>query len=194
MGVAHSTYLENQMASSANARISLGVAFLSKKLNTHTFSKCIIHAEFVVTIQKYLLTKITYTHNRNVPENVVSSEIECVSIVDALNRLSKSVQRKVDNGFTFDPSAMESIGLEVDETWDDFQMAGSNFDDEEAELDAILAAYHREPSSAVNKKRIGKIQTKSSGMNAPRKTVLFESSRSKHGLLATVESRSRYRQ
>lgn len=112
---------------SLNTRISLGVAFLSKSLNATTSAKCILHAEYLLLTKQYLLTKIVYTHNRNTPTNIKSYEIECENISEILKRLSRNVERKLENGFEFDASAMKLLE-EEDETWEGFELAGTSID------------------------------------------------------------------
>lgn len=106
----------------ANPRITLGVAFLSRRLTLTTSAKCILHAEFVIATKQYILTKVTYTHSRSMPINVKTSETECGNICEVLKKLSTRVAGKVEEGFIFDTEGMEILN-EVDEAWGDFDVA-----------------------------------------------------------------------
>lgn len=108
----------------ANARISLGVAFLKRPLSATSSAKCIVHAEYVIKTKQYLLTKVTFTHSRSTPLNVKTSEIPCTDICDVLRKLSSRVQHKIDDGYQFDVEGME-IMAEADEDWGDFEMAAT---------------------------------------------------------------------
>lgn len=112
---------------SINTRVSLGVAFLCKALSATSSVKYIIHAEFIVKSHQYLLTKIKYTHNANLTLNVRSSETFCTDVSDVLQRLSNKVARKIEVGYRFDASAMQSME-ETDETWGDFKLSGAASD------------------------------------------------------------------
>lgn len=123
-----------------STRISLGVAFLTKRINAHVSAKAIVHAEMVTATGKYLLSKITYQYNSELMLNIRTKEIECDNIVDVLQRLSKAVTHRVELGYVFDSSAVESME-EEDEVWGSFTLgAGSSFDpelDAEAEVATI---------------------------------------------------------
>lgn len=128
---------------SINTRISLGVAFLTKAITAHSSAKCILHAEYIVATKEYLLTKIVYAHNRSITLDVRSTETLCENVSDILKRLAKAVAAKVEDGFQFDSTAME-IMEEDDETWDDFQLAGTSVDaelDEEPDTAVIMQTY-----------------------------------------------------
>lgn len=114
-----------------DTRISLGVAFLSKQLSSHVSAKAIIHAELVTATGRYLLSRITYQYNSELLLNAKTKEIECENIVDVLQRLAKAVAHKIESGYVFDTSALETLS-EEDETWGSFELgaSGSSYDPE----------------------------------------------------------------
>ena len=105
----------------ANARISLGVAFLKRNLNAVSSAKCLVHAEYDVATQRYLLTKMSFTHTRGIPLNVKTSEQVYPNISEVLKRLSSYVAAKTEEGYSFDSEGME-IMAEPDESWGDFNL------------------------------------------------------------------------
>lgn len=115
-----------------STRISLGVAFLTKRINAHVSAKAIVHAEMVTATGKYLLSKITYQYNSELMLNIRTKEIECENIVDVLQRLSRAVTHRVELGYVFDSSAVEAME-EEDEVWGSFTLGAGSFD---PELDA----------------------------------------------------------
>lgn len=110
---------------SATGRISLGAAFLSKISSNGTSMKCILHAEFLLETKQYLLTKITYAHDKHFTLGLKSSEVLCDGIVEVLSLLSKRVTAKYEKGYIFDEAAMQILS-EEDETWEDFQLSDSS--------------------------------------------------------------------
>lgn len=114
-------------------RISLGAAFLSKTSSSGTSMKCILHAEFLLDTKQYLLTKITYAHDKHYTLGLKSSETFCDTIVDVLSLLSKRVAAKHERGYGFDEAAMQILS-EEDETWDGFQLIGSH----DPEIDDVV--------------------------------------------------------
>jgi hypothetical protein len=107
----------------------LGVAFLAKRINAHASAKAIIHAELVTATGKYLLSKITYQYNSELMLDAKTKEIECENIVDVLQRLSKAVAHKIENGYTFDSSALDAMS-EEDEAWGNFELGAGSHDPE----------------------------------------------------------------
>jgi hypothetical protein len=153
MGRAH---LNLEFLMYANTRISLGVAFLKRAISETTSAKCIIHAEYVIKTKQYLLTRVTFTHSRSTPLNVKNSETVCNNISDVLQRLSKAVAKKVEEGFVFDCEGMEILN-EADETWGDFEMAsemttsipGEKPLKEQNEMSVTSRSRSRKPASSA---------------------------------------------
>ena len=145
---------------SANGRISLGVAFLNKNTSAGTSCKCIIHAEFLLQTKQYLLTKITYAHDSNLPLGLKSSETVCENIVAVLELLSKKVAAKLAKGYVFDVAAMEILS-EEDESWDDFKL-GTVID---SELDEPLSMQTVEYSQRIRRAKQAREQVANRKIN-----------------------------
>lgn len=139
---------------SINGRISLGVAFLTKNSAAGTANKCILHAEFLLQTKQYLLTKITYAHDSNLPLGLKSSETFCEDIAQVLNLLSKKVAAKFEKGYVFDVVAMEMMS-EEDESWDGFQLLGTSFD---PEIDAPVLSMQSDRAGYSTRIRRSKLR------------------------------------
>ena len=100
------------------SRLSLGVAFLKKRLDPTSSSRYIVHAEFDATTKKFRLTLTSYVQSRSEVSKVTKKEGICLDIVDCLEKLALAVKNASLDGFKFDLAGMRLLDAgDFDEDW-----------------------------------------------------------------------------
>ncbi len=107
------------------SRLSLGVAFLKKRLDPTSSSRYIVHAEFDSETKKFRLTLTSYVQCRSEVRNVTKKEGICLNIVDCLEKLALAVKNASMDGFKFDLAGMRLLDAgDFDEDWSSGLLTG----------------------------------------------------------------------